>query len=123
MRHGQATLHQVEIQRCHAVHAGELIPDQPLLGRAVHIGDGQHRSRAVSRRVNALRLHADGAQGRFDRRKRFEPMAHCQRALHQVEVQSRHAVKRPQLVADQRLLRGAVHIVDAVQRPLRADGG
>lgn len=76
VRHSQTTLHQVELQRYYTVHPGELVPDQPFLGRAVHVDDGQHRSRLIDRRVYTLCLHTDCAQGVFDRRKRIEPMSH-----------------------------------------------
>ena len=40
----QLTLDQIEIQRRHASHAGELAPNQCLLGGAVHAGDRERRA-------------------------------------------------------------------------------
>ncbi|MNL00114.1 hypothetical protein D3C87_1205350 [compost metagenome] len=43
VHHGQHALHQVEVQRMHAVQAVQLFTDQRFFGRAVHLPDTQPR--------------------------------------------------------------------------------
>ncbi len=73
VHHRQDALHQVEIQRVHAVHAAQLLADQRFLGGAVHLPDaqarqrlagaGDERGRAAARQREGLRRVVVAAAG------------------------------------------------------------
>ncbi|MNN88901.1 hypothetical protein D3C81_2066430 [compost metagenome] len=86
MRDRQTALQQIEVQGLDPKHSGQLVANQPFLGRAVHLRDEQHRAHLLGWKGKTLGLHADGAQSGFDRLQRVELVVHRQRALHQVEL-------------------------------------
>ena len=60
MNHGQHALHQVEVQRVHAVQAAELLADQGFFRRAVHLADAQARQQLAG---TGLQRQGGGCRG------------------------------------------------------------
>ena len=60
VNHGQHALHQVEVQRVHAVQAAELLADQGFFRRAVHLADAQARQQLAG---TGLQRQGGGCRG------------------------------------------------------------
>lgn len=79
MAYRQRALHQVEIEISNTGHGAELVADQRLFGRAIHLGNGQLGRLLGRRLIHAHSLHADGLQRLLDGRQRRQFVLHGQR--------------------------------------------
>ena len=120
MAYRQRALHQVEIEISNTGHGAELVADQRLFGRAIHLGNGQLGRLLGRRLIHAHSLHADGLQRLLDGRQRRQFVSHGQGTLHQVEFKTRHPRQTGQFASDQRLFGRAIHVLDAVHRLSRS---
>ena len=106
-------LHQVDLKAEQARQALQGLADEAFFRGAVHAA---HRKdgRGAFGGIQRLRRHVDGLQGRLDGRGGRELMLHGEHALHEVEGEAGDAGHSGQLLPDERLFHGAVHVEDAV---------
>ncbi len=121
-RHGQG---------CHQPLRAEGEPFADFRGQRQHPGQGQRPPGLVPGRgagerlavFHGLGLHAQGGDQLLQRLQAVEAVLHLEQALHQVEFQLLHRRQLAQGVAQQALLGGAVHGLDAQAAPAQLTSG